>query len=63
MWGFLTATGVLRPSIANSNATVQTTAVALRDFGMQHLLTPLLDECPELFLKMKNEHDGSTADG
>lgn len=63
VWGLIHATGVLQSSIANNTATTQAGLVALRDFGMQHLLQPLLQECPDLFMKMKGENDGSTADG
>lgn len=63
VWRLLEATGALQPSIANNTATVQSGLVALRDFGMQQLVLPLMDVCPDLFLRMRAENGGSTADG
>ncbi len=63
VWRLIQASGVLQETLLNNTATVQSALVAVRDFGMHHLLSPILATCPELFLKMKAENDGSTADG
>jgi hypothetical protein len=63
VWGLLEESGVLAKSLTNNTATVQSGLVAVRDFGMRHLLGPLLSICPERFLQMRAENDGSTADG
>ena len=57
------SSGVLRASLANNTATVQSALVAVRDFAMEHLLNPVLEHCPERFLEMKAEYERSTADG
>lgn len=59
-WRLIEASGALKVSIAHSTATTQSSNVALRDFGMEHLVKPALDLCPDLFLKMKAENDGSS---
>lgn len=63
VWDLLVASRVLDESLANNTATVQSGLVAVRDFGMQRLLAPLLSICPEKFLLMRSENDRSTADG
>lgn len=59
VWRLLGEARVLAPSLANNTATVQSAMVAVRDFAMQHLLLPILEHAPRLFLEMKHEHDGS----
>ncbi len=59
LWRLLHESRVLAPSLANNTATTQSALVAVRDFAMRMLLTPVLDICPRLFLEMKAEHDSA----
>ena len=56
------ASRVLERDISNTTATTQSGIVAVRNFAMQHLLEPVLEHCPELFLQARAEHDRSTAE-
>ena len=60
-WRLIAASKALDKSIAHSTATMQASNVAMRDFGMEHLVLPALDLCPELFLQMRAENDGSNS--
>jgi hypothetical protein len=62
VWRLIDASKALSLTLANNTATIQSGLVAVRDFAMEQLIEPILSNCPELFLQMKAENDGSTAE-
>jgi hypothetical protein len=57
VWTLLRACKVIDGSLMNHTATAQAAAVALRDFGVEHFLQPVLAHCPQALLTMKEEAD------
>lgn len=55
LWSLIDGSKVLAKVLQNHTATAQAGVIAVRDFAMERLLTPLLAHCPRAFVEMTQE--------